>query len=102
MNRKRDEVSMGLVCSEIDRSVMMNLNLECLKVNTEDGNREELDQEFKLEDALRLLMLDADKVLTKRMEKRKKSKRLSPSPPETPRFSHHHPLRLLKLNLLDN
>ena len=81
MNRKRDEVSMGLVCSEIDPSVMMDLNLECLKVNTEDGNREELDQEFKLEDALRLSMLDADKVLTKRMEKRKKSKRI---PPETP------------------
>ena len=58
LSSKRGEVSMGVVCSkDIDPSLM--LDFACIKIPAVDTNRESLDQELKLEDALRMSKLNA-------------------------------------------
>ena len=72
---KRSELTMAAVVSnEIDPTAL--LEYACIKFHgnnddSSDRNREALDQEFKIEDALRMSMLDADLLQTKRLKKKK-------------------------------
>lgn len=72
MNTKTRELTMAVAVSEIDPEVL--LDFECVKLpvcDDPDSNQEPLDQEFKLEEALRVSM-DADQVQTKHVKKRKR------------------------------
>lgn len=89
LNMKRNEVVMAAVCDEIDPTVF--LECECVKFHSNkddnnENNREALDQELSLDDALRVSALDADQVQTKRMKKIKQlgKRRSHPSHTESP------------------